>query len=75
MRPPRVLRRRDFKMIAPSHFDAREGTPEDMRAAFKPTLAAATLEDAKSSPDRPYKAGDVQLLDDIAGGLIQLKVI
>ena len=65
----------DFTVIVPSHFEAHEGTPEDMRAAFKPTLAATTLDEARRSTDRPYKAGDVQLLDDIAGGLIQLKVI
>jgi len=65
----------DFKVIVPSHLEAHAGTPEDMRAAFKPTLAATTLEEARRSTDRPYKAGDVQLLDDIAGGLIQLKVI
>ena len=65
----------DFKVIVPSHFEAHAGTPEDMRAAFKPTLAATTLDEARRSTDRPYKAADVQLLDDIAGGLIQLKVI
>ena len=65
----------DFTLIAPSHFAAASGTAEDMRAAFKPTLAATTLQDAKASTERPYVKGDVKLLDDIAGSLIQLKII
>ena len=57
----------DFNMIAPAHFDARAGTPEDLRAAFAPTLA--------TKDGKPYVEGDVRLLDDLAGALQKLKVI
>ena len=60
----------DFQLIVPSHFDAQKGTPEDMRAAFAPTLRASAPAQA-----RPYAQGDVQLLDELADGLIKLKVI
>jgi hypothetical protein len=65
----------DFKIISPSHFDAREGTPDDVRAAFDPTLATTTVEDAKASTIRPYPKNDVRLLDDIAGQLVKINVI
>ena len=58
----------DFTTIAPSHFMARAGTPEDMKSAFAPTVASA-------SEKRPYVAGDVQLLDELAGGLKKIKII
>lgn len=62
----------DFQMIAPSHFAAREGTPDDLRSAFAPTLAA---ESSEQRATRPYAKGDVRLLDDIAGQLIKLGII
>jgi hypothetical protein len=65
----------EFSTISPSHFAAREGTPEDFRAAFAPTLATTTVEDAKASSTRPYPKNDVRLLDDIAGQLVKLNVI
>jgi len=80
----------DFKIIAPSHFDAKEGTPDDFRAAFAPTLADSTRSASKASSDfadanmasastsaaaRPYPERDVRLLDDIAAELIKLGII
>lgn len=59
----------DFKMIAPAHFDVRPGTSADFKAAFAPTLKAA------SEPGRPYDRGDVQLLDDLAEALVGIKII
>jgi len=59
----------DFEMISPSHFTARPGTPEDVRKAFAPTIAQS------AAPPRPFAAGDVQLLDDIASALKQIKII
>jgi len=59
----------DFTMISPSHFDARPGTPQDLRAAFAPTLQAS------ESLPKPYSAADSALLEDIAKPLIKLKVI
>ena len=73
------LARWDFRMIAPSHFDAREGTPEDLRAAFAPTLAksrgGAATDPATPVTARPYNVDDVRLLDGIATELVKLKVI
>ena len=63
----------DFTTIAPAHFDAHAGTPADLRAAFAPTLADAG--DAQQRPPKPYDAADAQLLEDISGALIKLKVI
>jgi len=63
----------DFELIAPSHFEARPGTPADMRAAFSPTLAAGGARVEAEAP--PYEAEDVRLLEDISGGLVKLKVI
>jgi len=62
----------DFQTISPSHFAAREGTPDDLRSAFAPTLAAEATEQRAT---RPYAKGDVRLLDDIAGQLIKLGII
>lgn len=62
----------EFTTIAPSHFMARAGTAEDVKAAFAPTLAASSSEAAAK---KPYIVGDVKLLDDIAGALVQIKII
>lgn len=60
----------DFKMIAPSHFAVGPGTADDLRAAFRPTLAPEPR-----AVRAPYNAKDVQLLDDIAGQLEKLRII
>ena len=70
----------DFSMIAPSHFTARPGTPADIKSAFAPTLASSrggAAADPEGAPaaTRPFAQGDVQLLDDIAGALKQIKII
>ena len=73
----------DFKLIAPAHFAARPGTPDDVRAAFAPTTAGGSAAGAvvasgkqQGSPQvRPYVAGDVQLLDEIAGALVKVGII
>lgn len=62
----------DFRTIAPAHFMARPGTPDDVRSAFAPTLAATS---DSSAAQRPFAAGDVRLLDDIAGVLVKIKII
>ena len=62
----------DFKLIAPSHFDVHAGTPADLRAAFAPTLADAR---GGAAAPKPYDAADAQLLEDISGALVKLKVI
>ena len=48
----------DFKMIAPSHFDAKPGTPADLRAAFAPTLATTPSEGAPRPPPRTVASSD-----------------
>ena len=66
----------DFKLIAPAHFAARPGTPDDLRAAFAPTIAGGSPAGAVvETGKRPYVAGDVQLLDEIAGGLVKVGII
>merc|ERR1711968_352470 len=67
----------DFEYIAPAHFAAAKGTPDDVRAAFAPTLAreTASSENGAVVAKRPYASDDVRLLDDIASVLIQLRVI
>ena len=64
----------DFKVIAPAHFDARAGTPAELKAAFEPTLAAG-VPGSEAPSGRPYVAGDVKLLDQIAGALVKIKII
>lgn len=63
----------DIQMIAPSHFAARPGTGEDLRAAFAPTLAKAPS--GANEANRPYNTGDAQLLEDISDLLQRLRVI
>ena len=41
-------------MISPSHFAARAGTADDLRAAFAPTLAAAKGDGSDPKASRPY---------------------
>jgi len=79
----------DFKMISPSHFAARPGTPDDLRAAFAPTLAASSDSSAsgngvktpssattsRNTDTKPYDADDFRLLKDISGVLQFLNVI
>ena len=62
----------DFTTIAPAHFDAHAGTPADLRAAFAPTLGG---DGGDGAAKKPYNAGDDQLLEDISGALVKLKVI
>ena len=57
----------EFTTIAPGHFAARPGTPEDLRAAFANTISG--------EGDRAFDKKDVKLLDDIAVGLKVTKII
>ena len=58
----------DFTFVAPSHFDAKPGTPKDFKAAFASTLGA-------ESSTRPYGDADARLLDGISSTLSSLGVI
>lgn len=58
----------DFTMISPSHFDARPGTPSDLRQAF-----ATTLESDDVDPN--FDARDFNLLADAKNLLKTFKVI
>lgn len=57
----------DFTLIAPGHFTARPGTPEDMKAAFANTISG--------EGSRLFPEGDVKLLDDAARALKFTKII
>jgi hypothetical protein len=56
----------DFQLISPSHFDAKPGTPEDVRKAFAQTLM---------DPKYQVRTADLKLLDDIADALEKTNVI